>query len=117
MIRTIKLWMTIIFVAFFVSGCGGGKGDGFIGKWVGKNDEAMFKPSYVMIITKDGDNFHVDIDETMDTLGYGNLETTKQKFEAKAESDTVLSLFGGLATMRLEKGVISFDGTSFTKSS
>lgn len=116
MTRTTKVWLAFILVAFFVSGCSGEKGDGFVGKWVGQNNERIYKPSYVMVITRDGDNFHVDVASTQD-LGFGKPVTTNKQFEAQAESDTVLSMLGGMATMRLEKGIISFDGTSFTKSS
>ena len=115
MIRTTKVLLAFILLAFFVSGCSGGKGDGFVGKWVGQNNEQIYKPSYVMVIKRDGDIFHVDVASTKD-LGFGKPITTNKQFEAKAESDTVLSMFGGLATMRLEKGIVSFDGTSFTKS-
>ncbi|WP_456017532.1 hypothetical protein [Pseudomonas fluorescens] len=116
MIRNTKLWVVFIFIAFFVSGCGEGKGEGFVGKWVGKNNERMLKPSYVMIISRDGENFHVDIATTQDAFGVGKPTTSNRKLEAKAESNTVLSMFGGLATMRLEKDTLSFDGTSFTRS-
>ncbi|KPB65219.1 Uncharacterized protein AC508_1818 [Pseudomonas amygdali pv. mellea] len=35
--------------------------------------------------------------------------------EAKAESDTVLSMRGGLVTMRLEGDVIYFDNITYTR--
>ena len=116
--KKIGVYLASLFIfAFLVSGCGGGRGDGFVGRWIGKNNERMFKPTYVMTIVKDGENFHIDIATTKDALGYGKPTTNTQKFEAKAESDTVLSMLNGLATMRLEGGIISFDGTIFIKSS
>lgn len=39
-----------------------------------------------------------------------------QMFEAKADADSVLSIAGGLATMRLEGNVIYFDNTTYTRS-
>ncbi|KPB17949.1 Uncharacterized protein AC499_3201 [Pseudomonas amygdali pv. lachrymans] len=38
-----------------------------------------------------------------------------QRFEGKAESDSVLSMANGLVTMRLEGDVIYFDNTTYTR--
>lgn len=116
MARKIIACLSTVFLAFLVSGCNGGKGNDFVGRWEGQNNTRMFKPTYVMTISKDGENFHVDIATTRDALGNGKPTTSEKKFEAKAESDTVLSMLGGLATMRLEKGFVQFDGTQFVKS-
>ncbi|KPB27266.1 Uncharacterized protein AC517_3960 [Pseudomonas syringae pv. syringae] len=35
--------------------------------------------------------------------------------EAKAESDTVLSMRGGLVSMRLEGDIIYYDSTTYTR--
>nr|AAT35145.1 hypothetical protein PMA4326A28 [Pseudomonas syringae pv. maculicola] len=75
----------------------------------------MYKPTYVMTISKDGENFHIDIASTWEASGNEKPITNVRQFEAKAESDTVLSMLGGLATMRLEGGVINFDYTTFTR--
>ncbi|WP_024690801.1 hypothetical protein [Pseudomonas tremae] len=116
MFGKLKALLCIVLFAFLVSGCNGGKGDGFIGRWEGQNTQRMYKPTYVMTISKDGDNFHIDLARTLEASGNEKPITSVQKFEAKAESDTVLSMRGGLTTMRLEGDVIYFDYTTYTRS-
>ncbi|AKF48837.1 hypothetical protein PsyrH_P205 (plasmid) [Pseudomonas syringae pv. syringae HS191] len=76
----------------------------------------MGKPTFVMDISKDGEIFHVNLETTDDIWGGGKREKSMKLFEAKAESDTVLSMRGGLVTMRLEGDVIYFDSTTYTRS-
>ncbi|MCF5715556.1 hypothetical protein NLO74_23440 [Pseudomonas tremae] len=116
MFKKMSALSCLVLFAFLVSGCNGGKGDDFIGRWEGQNTQRMYKPTYVMTISKDGENFHIDLARTLEASGNEKPNTSVQKFEAKAESDTVLSMLGGLATMRLEGGVLHFDGTEFLKS-
>ncbi|KAA8689656.1 hypothetical protein [Pseudomonas caricapapayae] len=105
-----------MFFAFALSGCGADKGQGFVGRWTGENKTRMGRPTYVMDISKDGEIFHVNLETTADIVGYGKMEKNLQRFEAKAESDSVLSMSGGLATMRMEGKLIYFDNTTFTRS-
>lgn len=75
----------------------------------------MGKPTYVMDISKDGEIFHVNLETTADILGHGKREKSMKLLEAKAESDTVLSMRGGLVTMRLEGDVIYYDYITYTR--
>ncbi|WP_346396838.1 hypothetical protein [Pseudomonas syringae] len=106
----------LVLFAFALSGCSEDKGQEFVGRWSGENKTRMGKPTYVMEISKDGEVFHVNLETTADIVGYGKKEKDLQRFEAKAESDSVLSMAGGLATMRLEGKVIYFDGTTYSRS-
>lgn len=108
--------LALFSLSLALSGCGEDKGQGFVGKWTGEDKERMFKPSFVMDISKDGEMFHVNLATTQDVMGYGKKETETQLFEAKAESDNVLSIAGGLVTMRLNGNVIQFDGTTYARS-
>ncbi|RMN43545.1 hypothetical protein ALQ60_02394 [Pseudomonas syringae pv. papulans] len=75
----------------------------------------MGKPTYVMDISKDGEIFHINLETTDDILGHGKREKSMKLLEAKAESDTVLSMRGGLVTMRLEGDVIYYDYITYTR--
>lgn len=108
--------LTALFVlAFSLFGCGADKGQGFVGRWTAEDKTRMFKPSFVMDISEDQGVFHVDLETTKDLMGDGTKDKDTQRFEGKAESDTVLSMVGGLVTMRLEGGVIHFDGMDFIR--
>ncbi|KAA3533759.1 hypothetical protein [Pseudomonas savastanoi] len=115
MFKKMTAFSCLVLFALALSGCFDSKGDNFIGRWEGQNTQRMYKPTYVMTISKDGENFHIDIASTWEASGNEKPITNVQQFEAKAESDTVLSMLGGLATMRLEGGVINFDYTTFTR--
>ncbi|RMS11636.1 hypothetical protein ALP72_200003 [Pseudomonas coronafaciens pv. coronafaciens] len=116
MFKKMSAFSCLVLFALSLSGCFDSKGDDFIGRWEGQNTQRMYKPTYVMTISKDGENFHIDLASTWEASGNEKPITNVQKFEAKAESDTVLSMLGGLATMRLEGGVVHFDSTEFLKS-
>lgn len=116
MLKKISALSCVLAFSFAVSGCGGDKGKEFVGKWVGEDKARMGKPSFVMDIIKDDEVFHVNLETTQDILGYGKPEKSIKRFEAKAESDSVLSMAGGLATMRKEGEIIYFDGTTYTRS-
>ncbi|GFZ74974.1 hypothetical protein PSE10C_57160 [Pseudomonas amygdali pv. eriobotryae] len=79
----------------------------------------MFTPSFVMDISKEGEVFHIDLETTnitRDLMGKNEKkEKGLQRFEGKAESDSVLSMANGLVTMRLEGDVIYFDNTTYTR--
>lgn len=115
MSKKISVMSCLVLLSVFLAGCGEDKGQGFVGKWTGEDKERMFKPSFMMEISKDGEIFHVNLETTQDVMGYGKMEKGTQLFEAKVESDNVLSIAGGLATMRLEGKVIHFDGTTYTR--
>ncbi|WP_257214201.1 hypothetical protein [Pseudomonas amygdali] len=66
-------------------------------------------------IPKDGEIFHINLETTDDILGHGKREKSMKLLEAKAESDTVLSMRGGLVTMRLEGDVIYYDYITYTR--
>lgn len=116
MLKKIIALSCLLVFAFAVSGCGGDKGKEFVGKWFGEDKTRMGKPSFVMDIIKDDEVFHVNLEVTQDLIGLGKPETSMKRFEAKAESDSVLSMAGGLATMRKEGEVIYFDGITYTRS-
>ncbi|WP_054084038.1 hypothetical protein, partial [Pseudomonas savastanoi] len=101
MFKRMTAFSCLVVFALALSGCFDSKGDDFIGRWEGKNTQRMYKPTYVMTISKDGDNFHIDLARTWEASGNEKPITSVQQFEAKAESDTVLSMVGGLVTMRL----------------
>ncbi|WP_122383901.1 hypothetical protein [Pseudomonas savastanoi] len=115
MFKKMTAFSCLVLFALALSGCFDSKGDGFVGRWTGENMKRMGKPTYVMDISKDGEIFHVNLETTADIVGYGKMETNLQRFEAKAESDSVLSMASGLATMRLEGNVIYFDNTTYTR--
>ncbi|QGG79016.1 hypothetical protein [Pseudomonas syringae] len=116
MFKKMSAVICLVLCAFALSGCGDDKGQGFVGRWTGENKTRMGKPTYVMDISKDGEVFHVNLETTADLVGYGKKEKALQRLEAKAESDNVLSMAGGLATMRMEGNVIYFDNTTYTRS-
>ncbi|KPY22310.1 Uncharacterized protein ALO89_01125 [Pseudomonas coronafaciens pv. porri] len=105
----------MVLFALALSGCFDSKGDGFVGRWTGENMKRMGKPTYVMDISKDGEIFHINLETTDDILGHGKREKSMKLLEAKAESDTVLSMRGGLVTMRLEGDVIYYDYITYTR--
>ncbi|RMR71973.1 hypothetical protein ALP80_200071 [Pseudomonas savastanoi pv. fraxini] len=90
-----------------------------MGRWTGEDKTRMFTPSFVMDISKDGEVFHINLETTnttRDLMGKNEKkEKGLQRFEGKAESDTVLSMVGGLLTMRLEGDVVYFDNTTYTR--
>ncbi|KPW80746.1 hypothetical protein [Pseudomonas syringae group genomosp. 3] len=116
MLKKMSAVIFLVLFTFALSGCGDDKGQGFIGRWTGENIKRMGKPSFVMDISKDGEVFHINLETTDDILGHGKREKSMQLFEAKADADSVLSIAGGLATMRLEGNVIYFDNTTYTRS-
>nr|WP_015061863.1 hypothetical protein [Pseudomonas syringae]AFK89141.1 hypothetical protein [Pseudomonas syringae] len=116
MFKKMTAFSCLVMVALALSGCFDSKGDGFVGRWTGENMKRMGKPTFVMDISKDGEIFHVNLETTSDVLGHGKREKSMQLFEGKAESDTVLSMVGGLVTMRLEGDVIYFDYITYTRS-
>ncbi|PBP37495.1 hypothetical protein [Pseudomonas syringae] len=116
MFKKITAFSCLVLFALALSGCFDGKGQGFVGRWTGENMKRMGKPTFVMDISKDGEIFHVNLETTDDIWGGGKREKSMKLFEAKAESDTVLSMRGGLVTMRLEGDVIYFDSTTYTRS-
>ncbi|GKS07414.1 hypothetical protein PSTH1771_20380 [Pseudomonas syringae pv. theae] len=115
MFKRMTAFSCLVLFALALSGCFDSKGDGFVGRWTGENMKRMGKPTFVMDISKDGELFHVNLETTNDTLGLGEKRKSMELLEAKAESDTVLSMLGGLATMRLEGDVIYFDNTTYTR--
>ncbi|MCD5996964.1 hypothetical protein KDX38_25395 [Pseudomonas sp. CDFA 602] len=115
MFKKMSAVICLALFAFALSGCGADKGQEFLGRWTGENKTRMGKPTYVMDISKDGEIFHINLETTADIVGYGKMKKTLQRFEAKAESDSVLSMAGGFATMRLEGSAIYFDGTTYTR--
>ncbi|MDU8431001.1 hypothetical protein RYA99_18935 [Pseudomonas syringae pv. actinidifoliorum] len=116
MFKKMTAFSCLVLFALVLSGCFEGKGQGFVGRWTGENMKRMGKPTFVMDISKDGEVFHVNLETTDDMWGGGKREKSMQLFEAKAESDSVLSMMGGLLTMRLEGDVINFDNTTYTRS-
>ncbi|KPX40872.1 hypothetical protein ALO68_200243 [Pseudomonas syringae pv. helianthi] len=115
MFKRMTAFSCLVLFALALSGCFDSKGDGFVGRWTGEDMKRMGKPTYVMDISKDGEMFHVNLETTDDMWGDGKREKKTQLFEGKAESDTVLSMVGGLLTMRLEGDVIYFDNTTYTR--
>ncbi|MBN4178749.1 hypothetical protein [Pseudomonas savastanoi] len=116
MFKKMTAFSCLVLFALTLSGCGADKGQEFVGRWTGENKTRMGRPTYLMDISKDGEIFHVNFETTADIVGYGKMEKKLQRFEAKAESDSVLSMSGGLATMRMEGNLIYFDNTTFTRS-
>ncbi|KAA8703027.1 MULTISPECIES: hypothetical protein [Pseudomonas syringae group] len=115
MFKRMTAFSCLVLFALALSGCFDSKGDGFVGRWTGENMKRMGKPTFVMDISKDGEMFHVNLETTDDILGHGKREKSMQRFEAKAESDSVLSMANGLVTMRLEGNVIYFDYITYTR--
>ncbi|KOP56344.1 MULTISPECIES: hypothetical protein [Pseudomonas syringae group] len=115
MFKRMTAFSCLVLFALALSGCFDGKGQGFVGRWTGEDMKRMGKPTFVMDISKDGEMFHVNLETTDDIWGSGKREKETQLFEGKAESDTVLSMVGGLLTMRLEGDVVYFDNTTYTR--
>ncbi|KWS41904.1 hypothetical protein [Pseudomonas syringae] len=115
MFKKMTAFSCLVLFALALSGCFDSKGDGFVGRWTGENMKRMGKPTYVMDISKDGEIFHINLETTDDILGHGKREKSMKLLEAKAESDTVLSMRGGLVTMRLEGDVIYYDYITYTR--
>ena len=115
MFKKMTAFSCLVLFALALSGCFDSKGDGFVGRWTGEDMERMGKPTFVMDISKDGEMFHVNLETTDDIWGGGKREKSMKLLEAKAESDTVLSMRGGLVTMRLEGDIIYFDSTTYTR--
>lgn len=87
------------------------KGSEFIGGWVeiGKADG---KASYLNIKYSDG-IYHIDYKKSFHFNDSGYIN---EKYEAKAESESVLSIIGGRETpLRLTDGVIDFSDKKFKK--
>ncbi|KPY53514.1 hypothetical protein [Pseudomonas amygdali] len=119
MFKRMTAFSCLVLFALALSGCFDSKGDGFVGRWTGEDKTRMFTPSFVMDISKEGEVFHIDLETTnitRDLMGKNEKkEKGLQRFEGKAESDSVLSMANGLVTMRLEGDVIYFDNTTYTR--
>ncbi|PAB36668.1 hypothetical protein CC205_07380 [Pseudomonas savastanoi pv. nerii] len=115
MFKRMTAFSCLVLFALALSGCFDGKGQGFVGRWTGEDMKRMGKPTFVMDISKDGEIFHINLETTDDILGHGKREKSMKLLEAKAESDTVLSMRGGLVTMRLEGDVIYYDYITYTR--
>ena len=98
--------LAVLFFIVVASGCNGEKGLGFVGGWTGIDEN---KPMTLDIKYEDG-IFHID--EKFSAFG----EEFYKRLEGKAESGTVLSISGGILTMRLEGGKIFYKNRTFIKS-
>ncbi|EEE2004220.1 hypothetical protein CI266_004630 [Salmonella enterica subsp. enterica serovar Kotte] len=113
--------LAIIIASVLLSGCKD-KGEEFIGKWKSVNPRNE-KIITTIDIKRSGDIFHIDVEnQRPDFFDGKNIAVTHKKFEAKAESEDVLSLinvpnlaaFGG-NTLRLENNTIYFSKDTFNK--
>lgn len=108
---------TPLIISLLISGCKE-KGEEFIGKWknVNPNNERIVT---IIDIKRSGDIYHIDVEnQRPDFFDGKSIEVDHKKFEAKAESDDVLSLIGipiGVKTLRLENNTISFSQKTFSK--
>lgn len=92
-----------------VSGCSGGKGKGFVGRWTEVNTAY---PTTIDIEYDDG-IYHVDANENSNEV----TSPTKFRFEAKAESETVIRDKDLAITLRLLKnGKLAYGDLELTKS-
>lgn len=110
-----------------LTGCKEDKVDKFTGSWeclqcVGRSG-MTYTAQQTMNIKKDGDIFHIDIQKFQnsrnDSKDINDAKEKITKLEAKAESDSVLSLINApamsqLSTLRLENNVITFGNDVYT---
>ena len=100
---------------FTLTGCKE-KGSAFIGHWMQIQVKEDRKPASLDIELDDG-VFHVNYSwHTAFVIQEGDETLRTRKLEAKAESDTVLTVITKFnQTMRLNEDVISFDNKEFKK--
>lgn len=117
MLKKTSLVFGMVIFTLMMSGCNGGKGDDFVGRWSSGNhaSKGLVPPSYYINIKKDKEVFHVDVETTMVDFLEGGRKTTNKKYEGKAESDTVLSMMNGLLTMRLQGDRMFFGNDEYVK--
>lgn len=113
----LKLALSLAITASILSGCGSEKGSAFEGHWVSEAPVASAEQGEIVLdITADQDLYHVDVTKiARNVIQQGDTQEFKSKLEAKAESDSVLSLVGGLVTMRLQDGKILYEDKEFVK--
>lgn len=112
-----KLIKRITFTALIVlsiAGCKDNKGDKFIGKWT--CTDCTYEQS--LSISKDDAVFHVDLRTLRPrTVLDKELVEKVKNLEAKAESDSVLSLINSNSgTLRLENNTIKYDNKTYSSS-
>ncbi|WP_440057909.1 hypothetical protein [Pseudomonas fragariae (ex Marin et al. 2024)] len=110
-----KLVLSLVFAASVLAGCDSDKGSEFAGRWV--SDSASPKQGQTVLdITADKQLYHIDVTKiTHNVIQQGDTKEFKSKLEGKVESDSVLSLVGGLVTMRLQDGKILYEDKEFVK--
>jgi hypothetical protein len=86
------------------------KGQGFVGNWVEVDKKSAKEPPMTLKITYEQGIFHID------EVSYLFGKSFNKKLEAKAESDTVLSLFENPRTLRLENNSIFYHNKKLVKS-
>lgn len=101
----------VISVFSMLTGCGGDKGSGFIGHWVG---QAAASRSFLDIKFSEG-IYHIDVSYPDPVTG-NKLEVNK--LEAVAASETVLLIHAPLGdvSMRLEGDTVALEDQVFKKS-
>lgn len=107
----------VVLTLTFIAGCDGGKGNDFVGRWISERNEKQFMtPSAIMEIRREGDVFYID-DEQTNYYGKpgGRTKIINKKFEARAESNTVLSMMGGMLTMRLQDDRLYFGSDEYVR--
>lgn len=105
----------IFILALAVSGCNEDKAQAFVGNWSEVTEAtASKKPGNMTIAFNDG-IYHIDIKSWRAFVGLtGGI--FEQKFEAKSESDSVLSVIDKSGqTLRLEDGKVYFGNRVFKK--
>ncbi|WP_122530522.1 hypothetical protein [Pseudomonas viridiflava] len=113
-----KLALSFVLAAALLSGCDANKGSAFAGRWVSTTQDSTAKQGQtVLVITPDNAMYHIDVTKVAhNVIQKGDTQEYKSKLEGKAESDNVLSLVGGLVTMRLQDGKILYEDKEFVKS-
>ncbi|KFF42179.1 hypothetical protein JH25_27830 [Pseudomonas sp. BRG-100] len=117
MLKKILCAIGVVLLITLVSGCNNDKGSDFVGRWSSGNHDAkgLAPPSYYLDIKRDNDIYHVDVQANIYDFISGGRKITSKKYEAKAESETVLSMMGGMLTMRLENERLFFGNDEFIK--
>lgn len=91
------------------AGCETNNGNALSGRWIEKTETTGVKHPRVLVIAEDEGVYRVDEDI------YVNGEYKTQREIAQPVSKTVISVKGGLRSIRLENGVIFYRNVLFVK--
>lgn len=114
--RMVVMFGVLVF-ALAMAGCNGESGNGFEGRWSQTKEsvKSSSAPTYTIDIKRDSEIFHIDLEINSHDFISGGRQIKHKKLEGKAESDSVISMMGGLRTMRLQDGHLFFEGSEYVK--